>query len=66
MNKDDVLSIDQVAELLGVSARTVRNWMGSKVMDFPRPVPYGPRLKRWRRGDVQAWIESRMAGTAAE
>ena len=66
MNRDDVLTIDQVAELLGVSSRTVRNWMDAAGMSFPRPISIGPRLKRWRRSEVQAWLETRMAGTAAE
>ena len=33
--------------------------------DFPAPVEYGPRLKRWYRDTVEAWKSERRAEQAA-
>lgn len=49
-----LLSAEALGELLGCSARHVRRV--SEGGAFPRPLKLG-RLVRWRRSDVDKWIE---------
>jgi len=54
---DKLLSEDEAAALLGVSARTLQAWRyDSDPFKGPEWVKIG-RAVRYRRGDVQAWIE---------
>jgi len=51
---DQLLSVGQLAELLGVPARTIHAWR------YRRTAPPGIRLGkhlRFRRRDVEAWID---------
>lgn len=49
----------EVTRLTGFS----RPWIyaAMKAGTFPRPIKIGPRSVRWVLGDVQAWIEARIA-----
>lgn len=49
-----LLSIKEVADRIGVSEGTVRNYVTDGT--FPQPVQYGPRTVRWKIEDIQAWI----------
>lgn len=59
----DLLTDEQVAELLNVSTKTLATWRstGRYALPFLR---IGARI-RYRRQDVATWLESRLAGTAA-
>ncbi|HJN39335.1 MAG TPA: helix-turn-helix domain-containing protein [Chloroflexota bacterium] len=51
---NQLLSVGQLAELLGVPARTIHAWR------YRRTAPPGIRLGkhlRFRRSDVEAWID---------
>ena len=51
---NQLLSVGQLAELLGVPARTIYTWR------YRRTAPPGIRLGkhlRFRRSDVEAWID---------
>lgn len=54
-----LISANEVGELLGVSARRV-NALAAQRADFPRPAferPHGAGTTRlWNRGDVERWI----------
>ncbi len=50
----ELLDMVEVAALLGTSKRTVIRYRDSGVL--PPAVRVGPRLVRWRRGDLEAWI----------
>jgi excisionase family DNA binding protein len=51
---DRLLSADEAAQLLGVSAYTVRQWARERRIPY---VPLGPKLKRFRLASLLQWIE---------
>ena len=60
-----LLRIADVAEMLDMSEATVYRYKRGE--DFPRPIRLGgpnTRALRWRRSDVEDWLESRPAATA--
>lgn len=52
------LTVEQVAQLLGISVRSV--WRLSSAGDFPSPVSIG-RSKRWARQAIEAYINTPKA-----
>lgn len=52
----------QVEAATGLSRSTIYKWMEEG--RFPRPVTLGPRVVRWREGDIDAWMASRNADGA--
>jgi excisionase family DNA binding protein len=54
MMEDRLLSADEAAELLGVSAYTVRQWARERRIPC---VPLGPKLKRFRLVSLLHWME---------
>ena len=52
-----LLKIDEVAELIRLSRPSIYRLMASG--SFPKPVQVGSRAVRWRRADVEEWIEQR-------
>ncbi len=50
----ELLDMARVAALLGTSKRTVIRYRDTGVL--PPAVKVGPRLVRWRRDDLEAWI----------
>ncbi len=53
---DRLLSADEAAELLGVSAYTVRQWARERRIPY---VPLGRKLKRFRLSSLLAWMAER-------
>ena len=53
-----VLTAEQVAEILQVSPKTIRDDAEKRWPNFPRAIRIG-RLKRWRPQDIQDWINRR-------
>lgn len=54
----------QAATLIGVSERTFHTFR--RKPGFPAPVDgLGPRLIRWRRADLEAWVAGLPAAQAA-
>jgi excisionase family DNA binding protein len=56
-NRDNLLTVQQLADLLQYSRHTVYVWMCKSQL----PIPYYkfPRGVRFKRSDVDEWIESR-------
>lgn len=54
----DWMTTKEVAERLRIGRTTVYHWM--KHHDLPRPLKMGGK-RRWRRDEIEAWIESREA-----
>ena len=53
----DTMTIEDIAQQLGASVRTVRDrWVHAP--DFPKPaLAPSPRKRRWRVSDVMRWAE---------
>lgn len=58
------VTIEQVAELLGVSRQTIYNW-SHKNSTFPRCIKQG-RINLWLRSDIEAWDLARFSKVSAE
>lgn len=56
--RDEFLTTDELADLLAVPVRTVYAWRHART--GPRGVRIGRHL-RYRRTDVDAWLEERYA-----
>lgn len=51
---DELLGIEEFAEVIGVS----RSWIEKNIGRLPPARLLGSR-KRWRRGDINAWVKTR-------
>jgi excisionase family DNA binding protein len=58
------LTSRELARYLGVSEASVRGWRSDG--KGPRFYKAGPRLVRYRRCDVDRWIEARLNGEQAD
>lgn len=56
-----VINVREVAELLGVNARTV--WRMSQRGEIPAPIRLGDRVVRWRLSDLREHLERKAAAT---
>jgi predicted DNA-binding transcriptional regulator AlpA len=62
---DTLLNIRQVAELLGVSHRSVERYVYTRVI--PRPLRLGKQsCLRWRRSSIMAFLAKREAAAQKE
>jgi len=60
-----LLTVKDMARVLGIHERTVWRMAAQAeagVTGFPRPVRIGRKTVRWRREDVEAYIEALAAG----
>lgn len=55
-----VVSVREVAELLGVNARTV--WRMAQRGEIPAPIRLGERVVRWRLSDLREHLDRKAAG----
>ena len=53
---DALLTIDQVADLLGISKQLIYSWRHQS--KGPPAIALEGRLLRWRQSDVDAWLDS--------
>ncbi len=56
--KDVLVSASQIAGPAGVSIGTVWHW-NRTIPDFPKPLRISGRCTRWKKAEIDAWIESR-------
>lgn len=56
MSDDPLLTINELAELVGVSPTTIWNWRSSNSVQLPRAYVVGKR-PRYRKSEVLAWLE---------
>lgn len=55
-----LLTVRQVAELLGVHARSV--WRLAQTGDIPAPIRLSERVVRWRLSDLRDHLNRKAAG----
>jgi len=55
MNLQELFTINELSELLGVSSRTIFAWKKERGLPF---VKLGPRLIRYDFDSVEDWLES--------
>ena len=55
-----VVSVREVAELLGVNARTV--WRMAQRGEIPAPIRLGERVVRWRLSDLREHLDHKVVG----
>lgn len=62
MTERNLISPDEVADLLGISRRTLYRALKRQSLDgFPDAYRYSNRLTRWDRDEVEKWMEQRRA-----
>jgi excisionase family DNA binding protein len=54
-----LLTVRDIMTFLRVSKPALRSWVDAG--QFPAPLVLGGRTHRWRRSDVVAWLEGRVA-----
>lgn len=54
--QDEVLTVQEVAQTMKVSERTVRNWVEKEGLPA---IPIGKRGYRIAKRDLETWIEER-------
>ena len=57
-----VVSVREVAELLGVNSRTV--WRMAQTGDIPPPIRLSERVVRWRICDLREHLDRKAAGAS--
>lgn len=57
-----VINVREVAELLGVNARTV--WRLSQRGEIPAPIRLGERVVRWRLSDLREHLDRKAVGAS--
>lgn len=57
-----VVNVREVAELLGVNARTV--WRMAQTGDIPAPIRLSERVVRWRLSDLREHLDRKAAGAS--
>lgn len=56
-----LFTLKEVREITGYSANHIYRKM--RKGEFPRSIKIGPNSVRWRRKDIEAWLESRAAAS---
>lgn len=60
MNDQLLLDAAQVAEMLSLNKKTFYHLLKTEAMDtFPKPIKFGERLSRWRKEEVEAWVNAK-------
>lgn len=57
-----VVSVREVAELLGVNPRTV--WRMAQTGDIPAPIRLSERVVRWRLSDLREHFDRKAVGAS--
>ncbi len=63
MEKTDVsekllLQVDDIAQMLSIHPKTLYALI-KKDETFPKPISFGPRMRRWKPEDIKSWIENK-------
>lgn len=58
----DLISVDEVAHLLGVSKYTI--WRRVKSPSFPQPIKLSAKCTRWRIEEIRGWTANAFSPKA--
>ena len=59
-DQSELMSAKQGADYIGVTISTWWEWART-LPDFPKPLRISTRCTRWRRSEIDAFLESRRA-----
>lgn len=62
--EDGFMSTDQLAELIGVDASTLRRWRTAEPPEGPPFISISERVTKYCRSDVRQWIVQRRISPA--
>lgn len=54
----ELASLAEIAEMLGVTKRTVQRYAAR--VDFPQPIDVLAAGRVWRRADIEAWAKANL------
>lgn len=57
MGDQNLISAKEVLRLTGYKSRTTL-WRRVRAGDFPKPIALSSHSTRWRKNEVEAWIEA--------
>lgn len=57
-NPHQLLKPDEVADLIGVSTRTLWNWEAAG--RIPPPIRFNLKVVRWPAADIRLWIDCHL------
>ena len=59
VESDVLLTVRDVQRLLRISNPTLSRIRADKNADFPKPIAVTTKVVRWKRADVEDWLERR-------
>jgi len=54
----EIMTVNEVAAMLGISPRTV--WEQSSCGAMPKPIKIGRKITRWHRQTLEKWLEEKV------
>ncbi len=58
MNDNILIDSDEVAGMLRLGKRSFHNFLKTEEgVKFPKAIKFGPRLSRWRKREVEEWLQ---------
>ncbi len=57
---EPVLTTMQVCEMLNIGRNTLARMVNDNDSGFPKPFSISPRRRRWKKKDVESWIDSKL------
>ena len=57
--KTDFIDAKAIAEMLSIRPKSIQYVMESDDK-FPKPIAFSPRIKRWKRQEVEEWLQDKM------
>jgi len=60
-NADELLTVDEVSEIIKIKPETIRNWVGGANKLFPKGLKLGGRNspRRWYRSEIDKYLKDR-------
>jgi len=53
---EELIDAATLADLIGVSLRTIQRWTRDR--RIPEPIRFGRRTIRYRKSDIESWLEA--------